>query len=464
MFLRKCSVKLFVRNGLNRLASDRQVYGSLGLGLILRLVALGVVGSLPLRNEAPGYFRMALQLLHHESFSPYWPPGVPYLLLGFQKLFGESILVARATMLPVYVGFSMALYLMVKEVSTRGAANLAVLIFAVYPPYVRFSLNPSTEYPAAACLMAIVYLGVVNARRPSFVRAAALGFFLGALALIRSSSLLLVVLGPLYLLLKTRRIRMTLVTLGVSLILIGSWEWKACTMTGRFVMINESSWEDFYFGNNPLTPLYRTWPEGLAEVGFPDELKKTLREVRSRLPEEREPWYRAMALRYIASRPDLFLLRTFNRFRAYFGFPIHVGEPVIQRFHVSQARSLIGLGLTLLDACFYWPIMTLAILFLFNFPNSILKTDYLVAMLGTALLYAMPYWVSMSQPRYNFPVVPLFAVLAVLFIDSWVERSRAEVFEPLLHSVKRKRALLFVLAFFVYIQIEWLLVGYRIIR
>src|SRR5690348_1698478 len=106
---------------------NRAIYIILAMGLALRILALSLVSHIALRNEAPGYMTMAAQLLHHQNFEPYWPPGVPYYLYLVQKLFGESILVARASILPIYVAFTAFLYLLVKQAVTLRAANLAAL-------------------------------------------------------------------------------------------------------------------------------------------------------------------------------------------------------------------------------------------------------------------------------------------------------------------------------------------------
>jgi hypothetical protein len=50
----------------------------------------------------------------------------------------------------------------------------------------------------------------------------------------------------------------------------------------------------------------------------------------------------------------------------------------------------------------------------------------------------------------------LFAVFAVAFIEAVRKRSWGEVMEPLRSSVWRRRALYVTLAFFFYIQVEWM--------
>lgn len=441
------------------LDSPRAIYAVVGVGLLVRILGLALTGAAPLRGDALGYEQMALQLLHHETFSPYWPPGVPYYLMVLHRIFGESILVARAANLPVYAVFSVVLYWLVREIGSARAGNLAALIFVVDPPYVRYAYDPFTEYPAAACLAAAVYLLTRACRKPSLGLSLALGLCLGLLVLFRPSSVLMVLFAAALLILRTRRPGLAIALALVAAAVIAPWVWKAHSMTGRFMM-NDSNWENFFLGNNPSTPLYRTWPGGQAEAGFPSEFLQRFHDIRSQPPAARAVLYRKIAFEHIESRPDLFLLRTLNRARAYFGFPIHRGGPAVRYVGVSWARSLLGPGLTLVDAAFYWLIMGLAIVFLLNFRESFFERDSVLPILGAALAYALAYWVSFSHPRFNFPVVPLFAAFAALLADSLLWPGPHAVLQPAFGSARRRRVVYISLALFLFVQLEWAVVNY----
>ncbi len=86
------------------------IYLLIGLGVLVRLIPLALVGGKFLAHENPSYDVMAGQLLRNEHFSAYWPPGLPYYLAFFHALFGYGMLVARASILVAYVGFSFALH------------------------------------------------------------------------------------------------------------------------------------------------------------------------------------------------------------------------------------------------------------------------------------------------------------------------------------------------------------------
>jgi 4-amino-4-deoxy-L-arabinose transferase-like glycosyltransferase len=385
---------------------------------------------------------------------------LPYYLYVFQRVFGESILVARASILPFYILFSVFLYRLARLITSRKAANVAVLVFAIYPPYIRYAFNPSTEYPAAAFLLGGLYFAIRAIRARSVGLAVVVGLCLGALSLIRPSSVLFVLVVPIYFLLNIKQVRMAFVPVAVCSLLIAVWLVKAHSLTGRWVLINEANSENLFFGNNPYTPLFRTWPEGQAEIGFPAEFRELLRRIRNEPAEVRGHLYRQIALHHIFSRPDLFFLRTLNRMRAYFGFPVHHGEPLWRYLGWIKPRWLLPLGLTALDVAFYWPIMALAIVCAFHHKFGLIRGDPVVAILGAALVYAMPYWVTFSQPRFNFPVVPLLAILAVKFLDQWAQGPREQAFGLLPTPWKRKAALLGALSLFAYIQLEWIAVFY----
>jgi len=445
-----------MRRAADLLAGFRSATGSLSAtwlivlgGLLLRLAALSRIGGRSLYYENTAYDRMSLQLLAGVKFSPYWPPGLPYYLLVVHKLFGDGLLAARASMLLFYIVFSIGLYALIRQFGSRFAANLALAAFAVYPSYIRWAFNPSTEYPAAALLVVVVWLTLLTSRRQSWLLAIVLGFSLGAFALTRGSSVGLLLFVPVYLVLVTRRPTLALAPLLFAAIPISAWLWKAHDVTGRVVMINDSNAQNFFLSNSQYTPLYNTCRGGPVEWNEPPELTRMEQQIDCQPPAEQQQAWRELALQSIRARPDLFLLRTFNRFRAFFCFPIHRGEPVSGR--TSARHGWFGLGITALELCFYWPIMILAIVFCFNLSRFGFAVRDAALLLGATFAYAAPCFLTCSQPRYNFPVVPLFAVFAVLFVDALFTRPWRELVRP-------RAAMVLTLAFFAYIQIEWIVI------
>lgn len=439
------------------LDSPRAIYCIAGLGLLIRIVPVILVGGKFLAHENPSYDGMAFQLIHHAKFSPYWPPGLPYYLAFFHEIFGPGMLVARASMLAIYAAFSFLLYAVVKDLSSRRAANFAVLAFALYPSYVRYAFNPSTEYPTAFCLLAIAYLAILLARAPHYSLAVALGLVLGALALVRPNSLGLALIVPTYLVFKTRKWNIALVTVAVSSVLVGAWLWKADELAGHFVLINDSNEENFVFANHPDTPLHVSCRDCPQEWRVPISFLRLEHEIDYKPTPERQRVLREATIHYVFSRPDLFLVRILNRFRAYFTFPVHYADPIVRRSNFGASiRGWAGGAITIGEICFFWPIMILAIVFCFNLPSFSKAREPAIAMLGIAAVYAIPCWLTWSQARYAFPVIPIFAVFAFVLLDALFEKPWREVLRPVLISTPRRAAMLLTLAFFAYIQVEWI--------
>ena len=437
--------------------SRHTIYFLIALGILVRVIPLALVGGRFLAHENPSYDIMAGQLLRNERFSGYWPPGLPYYLAFFHALFGYGMLVARASILLVYVGFSFALYALVKAVGSRRAANLAVLTFAFYPSYIRYAFDPSTEYLTACCLLLIVYCTILTLRNPSLALALALGVCLGAVALVRANSLALAVVIPAYIAFRTRTWRMAIVPMMISSVLISAWLWKASHVNGRFIFINDSNEENLVFSNHPDTPLYLTCRDcpiyGMPSASFL-ELEH---DIDYKPPLEKQRQLRETTIRFVLTRPDLFAVRTINRFRAYFRFPIHYADPLVR--HSSTGKSLrqwLGTAITVLEAAFFWPLITLAIVAWFSLPTLGIESDVLYVVLGVASVYALPCWLTWSEPRYAFPVIPLFAVFSFVLLDALLTRPWRQVLAPVLNSMPRKRAVLIAVSIFCCIQIEWI--------
>ena len=442
---------------LHLLDSGNAIYLIVALGLAVRIIPLAMVGGSFLAHENPSYDRMALQLIRHAKFSPYWPPGLPYYLAFFHEIFGSGMLVARSSILLLYAGFSFALYALIKELSSRESANLAALTFAVYPSYIRYAFNPSTEYPAGICLILIVYLTVLIVRTHRYGLAPVLGLLLGALALVRPSSLVLAAIVPVYLLFRTRLARIAFASALMAALLISAWLWKAYDLSGRFIPINDSNEENFAFANHPDTPLFFTSRGGPVNFDHPARFLQLEEQIDANSSRLQQRLLLETTLHSILSRPDLFLLRCFNRFRVYFTFPVHHAEPLTRHLAgAGQIHAWLGGGITLIEVSFFWPIMVFAIVFCFNLPSFRTQFDAVSAILGIAAIYAAPCWLTWSQPRYSFPVIPLFAVLAFMLLDALLKRPWRQVLAPVLRSHARRRAMLLTLAFFFWIQMEWI--------
>lgn len=422
----------------------------MGIGLVLRLALLSVLGAKPLADDAADYHRMAVQLLGGQPFEPDWPPGLPLYLALAYRLAGAHELVGRSAMLLVYLGFAAALYALTRRVVSQPMAVLLLILFAVAPSYVYFSVTTLTQLPTAALLAAAACAALATLERPSFARATLLGMSLAGLVLVRPSSLLLCLATPPLLAWSRRRLALLVAPALVLALGIGAWTAQAHALTGRYLLINNANSQNLFYGNNPWTPLYRTWWFGSHKPGEQD-VPDAFTAARTRLaglpPSERDRAFSRYAIDHIRTRPDLFLVRSLARLRTFFAFDTFTAAQLARRARAPMA----ALAVMAVDGGLYMLIGLGAIASLLEGAASPSRgVAAWVLGLGT-LLYAAPYFVSFAHPTYHFPIVPLLAVLAAAALDRRLAPGAAPVPWPM----RRRIALITASAIFVAIQVEW---------
>lgn len=416
------------------------------LGAVVRIFVLLWVAPSPLVDDARDYHEMALALLQGKRFEPAWPPGVPYLLLPFLALFPHE-LTSRLVMLAVHGAFSVAVYVLALRASGRRAAVLALLVFGVAPSFVLASVTPLTQLPTATLMCLVAWLTLVVLDAPNSVgRAVGLGAALGCLVLLRPSNVVLC-LG-LLVWLAWRVPRAALASFLPVIFLVGAWSLQAHAMSGRWLFVNGANSQNFYYGNNPWTPVYRTWWFGSHKQGEPGVPAAFVEEHHrlARLPgAERDRAFLDAAVAHIQDRPALFVARTASRVRTFLAFDTFAGAQVVKKWH----RPMLGLGVVALDGFLYLSVLVVALVRLFRGQRTKLE----LLLLGGAVLYALPYLVSFSHPTYHLPVVPLLAVIAGRTLEAG-EGAR------LRSSTNGRLGLFVALALVALIQVEWALVSF----
>jgi len=431
------------------------------LGVVARILPLISLSTVPLASDALSYHKMAERIVLAENFSPYFPPGLPYYLSIWYFFFGSNEFIGRLSMILIYILVATTLYLVAEKLASRRAANLSVLMISFYPAFILQSIEPLTQLPAALCLVALVYLLLdVPLSSPAFMqwlRPIIIGILLAFVTLIRPSCLLLVIAVPIFGGIRSRMFWPSVTAFLVAAIIISVWLHKAHDMTGRFVMINDANALNFFFGNNPYTPIYKTWWFGshsAGDVDVPSDYTAMYQSIRSLPPAERDAKLRQIAIDHITSRPDLFLLRTINRIRVFFAFDSATGSSLREAYSFNTAASLTVIAI---DAIAYFTIMLLAIFFMFIYRGSGFSSEHFFLLLGMILIYSMPYWISFSHPAYHTPIVPILAVLAGIAGDELMKAQKRSLVATFWFPKSKRYALLACLAVFLLIQTEWVL-------
>ncbi|MCP4549968.1 MAG: hypothetical protein GY835_26215 [bacterium] len=434
------------------------------LGLLIRIVFIFSVHDLPLKSDPASYHLMATQLTTGEIADPYWPPGLPLYLAGVHRLFGTSELISRLAMLAPFLLFFFSLFWVLRRLAGTFIANIGLAIFILYPGHILHSITPLTQLPVAGLLLLVLANSIRIRDNATIWKSLFLGLSLGLLMLVRASCLLIAIVVPLVLYRRTRKIMTLVVPLIVSFSILGIWLIEAHEISNRFVFVNTANIKNMYYGNNEWTPLYRTWWFGshTAETdGVPREYTEQKVMIEGQSDAVRDELYRSYAWDHIRTRPDLFLLRSFNRSRAFFAFDIFTGSYLMRAYQLGRFPALM---LIAIDAALY---LLLLIAFIHGLilrsKDSNERTDARTFILLLGFLYALPYFISFSHPTYHFPLVPLFALVGLPWLADGIRAVRARGIKNEVNLIKRSGhrtwlyATLVLVA--VYIQIEWIIIS-----
>lgn len=443
------------------LSSRRTTAALLALGIFLRLAYLLCILRQGLVSDAASYRQMADSLASGSHFIPYWPPALPLFLAAAQLLFGKSILVTRLAMIPLAFALGVVLIRLVTRITAnRACANLALLLLTLSPGMICASVEPTTELPSALLLTLIAWLllripPAEPGNRIGIVPGLTLGLALGSMALLRPASLVLLAVVPLFLLWRTRAIRTPLAALLVSSALVFSWIGYVQHTTGAFVVINTANSRNLFLGNNPRTPLYRTWWLG-SHHETEAQLLPPASAALANNPRAMQQEYSRLAREYILAHPGLFLLRTFNRICVYFGPDTYAGAYLIESYHFPR---LIGFAVIALDSGLFLLLAAASLLYLAGIPSAsdpaALPAAILVSLVA---LYAFPYFLAFSHPRYHFPLEPLMMAAAAAFLQPAL--TGRKIVTPLLPPSRRWAVASAILALCL-IQAEFVFLVFR---
>jgi hypothetical protein len=373
-------------------------------------------------SDESDYVDAASTMLSGHPFIPYWSPGLPLYLMPFVAA-GASNLVLRASMLLFWVLLSWGILRLCRAAGVGNLAWLILLVFAVMPDSIQLSTEVQTEQVVAAFLVIALSAAVRCAKGAGLGEFVLLGLSAGYMSLVRPSALPLLFLLPLacFFLVPgswTKRLAGPVLSLLLGGAMVCGWMVRAHQLSGAWIL-NTSNAVNLFYGNNPWTPMYRTWYFGShAKLGDPEikqfpEYEKIIQTAHDNpggmTGLASNHMFQQLATQDIRDHPGIFLLRDANRIRCYFGFDTFTSA----NLHTfgGLAAKLVPVTL-LLEAATYLCIAAPAFFFLASAPASFWRRGETWMMTGALVLYAIPYWMSKSHPTYHYPVLGLIAVLA----------------------------------------------------
>ena len=421
------------------------------LALGLRLTLLGLLADDPLVGDSLQYQLVAEKLVHQGEIDTYWPPGMPLYLSGIMKVFGESTIWLRLAMLPWFIWLCHRFYALAYRLHSRPAANLGLLLLAVFPAMIHQSVEPLSYLPAAALLLALFDLMqryLDQRRRGQLLR---MGICLGLLILFRPSAMLFLFGLPALILIRRKKFLPGLTLTVVTLLVVGSWVFVASRDAGRWIPVNEANARNLYLGNNAWTPEYKTWYYGSHWTGdpaLPLGFRQQLDTLDHLPAKERGRAFSRMAIQEMKQNPARFFWRTGSRIRTLLAFDSFAGTRLIK---AGNESPYLGYAVLAMDGLIYTTILLCSLAFLFSAARREMPGRDIALVSGFLFIYALPYLFSFSHPTYHLPMVPLM----LLFGSIW-----GQVF---LHgglkipALRRTWLTWLILLLALGIQIEWVI-------
>jgi hypothetical protein len=434
----------------------------LGGAFLLRLfVAQVALGNMPLVSDARSYSLegIALSTSFPGARAYFWPPGMPTLLAGVYALLGSDPWVSRlvgCSLGTLQVGLST---LLAREVlaDLRGV-RAAGWIAALYAPAVLMSGQPYSQLLAGVALTALALFAMRTWRTGRVSEGACAGVAWGVGCVTRPSMLSIVpVLLSLGAAVWWRRranfgaprgqLQRVAVAALVGVALAAAILTPVALHNLRYgagATLSTNNEANFFVGNNPYTPHYKTSHLGQRELNeFDPATRAYLEHFRS--ASDPRVTMRDEALRYIREHPGISAWRTANRIRAFWGFDYLMARNI-------QLDQGLGTGwlvvLTAVEAGGYVLVMSLALVTLLCGTGELRRAPTWIAMACVAA-YQAPYALAFSAGTHHFPVIGLLFPFAGLALARDPCRE-----QPWLRA-RSSRTLWLALAILVGIQIEY---------
>lgn len=177
---------------------DKRLFAVLVTTVVVRLVWIATVNAQPV-SDFLFYFLRSAEVAAGKGYlfnghpTAYWPPGFPFVLAVFFKVFGSTLAVAKLVNVVLWTASAWCMYWLGKRIGGPTAGLVAGLVVALYPEYVFFSgLVASENLFVLLASVSVVLLAIEpKTRRQRYALAAAAGLLLGWGIITRPASVLL---------------------------------------------------------------------------------------------------------------------------------------------------------------------------------------------------------------------------------------------------------------------------------
>ena len=337
-----------------------------------------------------------------------WPPGYPTFLAGVYSLFGVSVVAAKVSQAVIGALTVGGVYILGRQLFDRGAAGLAALLLAVMPGQIFFAgiLWSEVLFTLLFVLSLIAIAALPN--RPARERlawAATTGLLIVAAAYVRETGLSLILVAALYWGWSLRSwqasVRFAGVLALVVVLLIVPWAVRNSAQLDGLIVLSSSTGTNFWRGHHEgatggfdsIDPLIDRSKPRDQPGGEADAHQRGIRE----------------GLNFLVRNPveEVKLMGAKVRL-LYQGDTrgLTLAEAQGQLFLPDRLRTVLGL---LADGVYY-AVLVFAGLAVIRWAREGGSRPLLPALtIGIVTLGYLVFW---GDPRFHFPLMPVFCLLA----------------------------------------------------
>jgi 4-amino-4-deoxy-L-arabinose transferase-like glycosyltransferase len=405
------------------LASPGFLWAAWVLAAALRLGVVFGVG-LDQTSDFAWYLDRARELALGQGYhingvpTAYWPIGYPaFLGLAFH-LFGGEVLVGQLANLALSLGLLAAVRRLVLDMGgDRAAANLAVLLLAIYPNQVAYTALLSSE-PLFALLLTV---GILAMFRGTWQGWTAAGLLFGLAVLTKPQALPIPALLLAVALVRRPLPWRTALTAGAIVYLaIGAvltpWQLRNQALFGEFVFVSNNGGGNLLIGANPaatggwMKPEI-TWSGPAAAITATGEL-------------ERAKQARRQAIAWIKANPVAFLTGFPAKVKAQFAADGEAGWGFADGLHDRSPAALETLyALRLVNQAFYILLWIAAVLGLYRLVGAAAAVPR-IAWAGLVVIacFSGLALVFFGAPRFHYPMMPFVVAYGAIGLTSAFSR------------------------------------------
>ncbi len=310
------------------------------LAFVVRVASIFIIKLLINDPCSPCFYRsehyiIALNILSGNGYvypylnTIYYSYGYPlyvYFLAIFHLIFNKNYLILQILQAAIAAFSVIPLFFIAKKIFNEKVAFISGLLYCLHPGFIVHNTVTISEFTLVVCfILVITYLMVCFENKTWNL--IAIGILMGLGVLLRPTVVFLIPAFFIYLIVKNEGLKKAFFNLFIIVLLaaviISPWIYRGYKIYNRFILINTTSAEHFWLGNNPVASGTRLTKEGepILSAAGEDFRKKLffLNEI------EQYQFFMDEATKYIKTHPVDFLKLTVKKFIYFWSFSPQTG-------------------------------------------------------------------------------------------------------------------------------------------